>query len=369
MPQSVAKGTSGGDNSGRFPLEGIQQAYWVGETAALELSIPARYAIDVDVPIELTGSLTPALNRVIRRHEMLRAIVLPSGDQKIFHEVPRYEIEIQDLRGQPDDQRERATERLRAEMEAQALLPEVWPQFVIRATLHDTGLRLHMRFALWMMDGWSFHILLREMLTLAADPAFELPRLEMSFADYVAEQSQMRQGPRWREAWNYWRPRLADFAGPPALPLTSRLGERQTPRFKHLARSLPAADWARVVDLCTARRLTPNLLACAVYSEVLSRFTDSRHFAITVLYSGRFQYLPRSATTFGNFGTTILLAVDASRDKTFLERVRSLQRQFWRDSEHIAVSGLDVSRAIQQRAGSGPARRHPGDLHRRNGAS
>ncbi|MGO4838806.1 hypothetical protein AB4144_41820, partial [Rhizobiaceae sp. 2RAB30] len=87
---------------------------------------------------------------------------------------------------------------------------------------------------------------------------------------------------------------------------------------------------------------------------MLSRYASSQHFAITVLHSGRFQHLPRSANVFGNFGTTLLLEIDASRERSFLERTRSMQRQFWRDSDRIEVNGLDVTRVMQQRAGSGP---------------
>ncbi|MBN9549741.1 MAG: amino acid adenylation domain-containing protein [Alphaproteobacteria bacterium] len=342
------------DGNRSFLLEGIQQAYWVGQSGAIELSTPARYYVEADIPWTLGDGLEPALRRLIERHDMLRAVIHPSGTQEILRDVAPYEIVIEDLRTLPEAERAWRLDTLRTEMNEAEIPSARWPQFDIRATRSDDGLRLHMRFALWMMDGWSFRILLRELLALSADPAAALPPIEMSFADYVEAQNAARQGPRRQRAWNYWQPRLADFPGPPALPLTRRLGDGQRPCFRHVSRAFAAADWKKITDICARSRVTPSLLGCAAYADVLSRYAGSQHFAVTVLHSGRFQHLPRSANAFGNFGTTILLEVDASRERSFLDRTKAMQRQFWRDCERIEVSGLDVTRALQQRAGSGP---------------
>ncbi|TPK79088.1 amino acid adenylation domain-containing protein [Mesorhizobium sp. B2-4-13] len=337
-----------------FLLEGIQQAYWVGQSGAIELSTPARYYVEADIPAVLGDGLTRALARLVERHDMLRAVIHPSGTQEILRDVGPYEIVIEDLRTLPDAERAWRLDTLRGEMSEAEIPSDTWPQFDIRATRSDDGLRLHMRFALWMMDGWSFRILLQELLALSADPAARLPPIEMSFADYVEAQNAARQGPRRQKAWDYWQPRLADFPGPPALPLTRWPGDGQRPRFRHVSRTFTATEWKKIVDICAKSRVTPSLLGCAVYADVLARYAGSQHFAITVLHSGRFQHLPRSANVFGNFGTTILLEVDASRERSFLDRTKAMQRQFWRDCERIEVSGLDVTRAMQQRAGSGP---------------
>jgi len=41
-----------------------------------------------------------ALQRLIERHDMLRAILLPDGQQQILEQVPPFEMKIVDLRGQ-----------------------------------------------------------------------------------------------------------------------------------------------------------------------------------------------------------------------------------------------------------------------------
>ena len=50
----------------------------------------------VDVDLE---RLNLAWQRLIDRHDMLRAIVLPEGQQQVLERVPPYQIEVLDLRG------------------------------------------------------------------------------------------------------------------------------------------------------------------------------------------------------------------------------------------------------------------------------
>ncbi|AQZ53662.1 non-ribosomal peptide synthetase [Martelella mediterranea] len=337
----------------QFLLEGIQQAYWVGQSGSLELSVPARYCGEADLPGDDPQTLETALNALIRRHEMLRAVICDNGEQRILASVPFYRPECIDLRGLGAQQAEARRSELRAAMQARDLPPDRWPQFDIRATRDDAGLRLHISFALWMMDGWSFHILLQELTALIREPETDLPEIALRFPAYVEDQRERRAGARRERAWSYWHQRLQTFPGPPALPLSPRLQPGARPTFRHIARTLPKAKWQKLMRICAARRLTPSLLACAAYSEVLARASGSEDFAITLLHSGRFQYLPDAERTIGNFGTTILLEVDRSADTGFGGRARALQSQFLRDVEHMEVSGLDITRALQQRSGAG----------------
>ncbi len=336
-----------------FLLEGIQQAYWVGQSGALELGIPARYYVEVDLACHDHHAVERALNALIERHKMLRAIISENGEQHILQNVPTYRLDCTNLENCSPAETEARLRKLRETMKMQELASDSWPQFDIRATKQENGLRLHLSIALWMMDGWSFHILIQELAALTADPSASLPPLEMRFSDYLKDRHGEEAVSRRQEAWSYWRARLDTFPGPPSLPLSPRLEQGQRPSFRHLVHKLPPHLWDRIARIATSRRITPSLLACAAYTEVLSRFSGSRHFAITLLYSGRFQHLPQADRVFGNFGTTILLEVDAAADKSFMERARALQMQFWRDSEHIEVSGIDVTRALQQRSGSG----------------
>ncbi|MGO4832935.1 hypothetical protein AB4144_11670, partial [Rhizobiaceae sp. 2RAB30] len=148
MRNDVVRDQAVGESARPFLLEGIQQAYWVGQSGAIELSTPARYYVEADIPGDLGDGLTPALQRLVERHDMLRAVILPSGHQKILEKVDAYEIVIEDLRYHPEAERAWRLDTLRSEMNETDIPSDAWPQFDIRATRNNDGLRLHMRFAL-----------------------------------------------------------------------------------------------------------------------------------------------------------------------------------------------------------------------------
>src|SRR5439155_26499245 len=83
-----------------FPLTDIQQAYLAGRGEGLALGGVATHAYvelesgDLDLP-----PLELGRRRLVERHGMLRAVVLPDGRQRVLAEVPPYRIETLDLRG------------------------------------------------------------------------------------------------------------------------------------------------------------------------------------------------------------------------------------------------------------------------------
>ena len=73
-----------------FPLTDLQNAYWIGRSAAFELGRVAAHAY---FEFERTdaldiGRLTETWQRLIARHGTLRAIVRADGQQQILECVP-----------------------------------------------------------------------------------------------------------------------------------------------------------------------------------------------------------------------------------------------------------------------------------------
>lgn len=68
-----------------FPLNDIQQAYWLGRSQAFELGNVATHGyLEIEcVNLDLQR-FNSAWQRLIERHQMLRAIVRPDGQQQIM---------------------------------------------------------------------------------------------------------------------------------------------------------------------------------------------------------------------------------------------------------------------------------------------
>ncbi len=164
-----------------FPLTEIQQAYWVGRRETFELGNMASQAY---WEFESYGFELERLNltwqKLIERHDMLRAVVLSDGQQQILKQVPPYQISVLDLRGKDTETITMELETIRQQMSFQELLTDKWPLFEVKATCFDNQrFRLHIKFDLLIVDGWSLQILMREFSILYENPIATLTPLEL----------------------------------------------------------------------------------------------------------------------------------------------------------------------------------------------
>jgi pyochelin synthetase len=111
-----------------FPLTDMQYAFWVGRSGILELGNVANhgyYEIEgKDLDLE---RLNWALQQLIDRHDMLRAIVLPDGQQQIQQSVPPYQMPIVDLRKREADVIREKLQEIRDRLSHQIIPADRWP--------------------------------------------------------------------------------------------------------------------------------------------------------------------------------------------------------------------------------------------------
>src|SRR5262245_44629249 len=118
-----------------FPLTGVQQAYWLGRSNAFELgNISTQFYLEIPVADLDVARLEAAWNRLIERHEMLRAVFLPDATQQILPTVPHYRLVCDDLRDLSDERRERVLAQTRERIARQMFTPTDWPLFELRAS-------------------------------------------------------------------------------------------------------------------------------------------------------------------------------------------------------------------------------------------
>lgn len=159
-----------------FPLNDMQYAFWVGRNGTLELGDVANhgyYEIEgQDLDLE---RLNWALQQLIERHDMLRATILPDGQQQIQQTVPPYQMKIVDLKGQEADVIGDKLEEIRSRLSHQVVSTDRWPLFEFCATRLDRGrVRLHISYDLQIFDAWSLFRLFDEWFQLYQNPQVEL---------------------------------------------------------------------------------------------------------------------------------------------------------------------------------------------------
>lgn len=339
------------DPAGRFepfPLTDIQHAYWMGRDSAYELgNVSAHFYYEIENAGLDVDRLEQAWQRVVARHDMLRAVVLPDGRQQVLAAAPPYAFAREDLREHaPEAIRERLAKR-RETMANQQLDPGTWPLFDIRVSLLPEGrVRLHIDIDNLIADAWSLFTFLKEWAAFANDPDFISPPPALGFRDYVMAHKALRHTPAYERDRAYWLDRLADLPPAPELPLARAPSSIARPRFARASRRLPADPWKRLSARAAAAGLTPSAVLITAYAEVLAAWSASPRFTINITLFNRFPLHPDVDAVVGDFTSLNLLEVDRSQDATLPEKARRDQAQLWRDMDHRLFGGVSVMREI-----------------------
>nr|CUI25727.1 Polyketide synthase/Nonribosomal peptide synthase [Streptomyces sp. MG11] len=344
-----------------FPLTQLQEAYLAGRAGDFELGNVSTYLY---VEVDLTGfdvtAAEQALDRLVQRHPMLRAVFDPeAGTQRVLGTVPRVSIPVEDLTRLTDEERGQRLTEIHDELKAHDFDVTSWPLFLVRATrLTAAVTRLHFGLDVLISDGGSTALLFKEWAELYRDPDTEPAEPAARYEEYVRKMRAHAASPDAEPSRSYWRERLATLPAAPELPLACRLSDVPVPVFSNRYLRVDAPEWEQFKRNAAAAGLTPSCAVLAAYCHVLAAWSKTPDFTVNCLVSHRGS-VPGLDTTgvVGNFSATSLLEVHVDQASPFRDSARRIQRQLLLDMEHTAYTGLDVLRDLGRRdAGAGRAR-------------
>ncbi len=337
-----------------FPLTDIQQAYWIGRSVGAEMggnvALHGYFELDsADLDLE---RLSVAWRQVIERHDMLRAIVMPDGRQRILERVPSYELDVKDAREWDPGQKQEHLEEVRERLSHKIFPLDQWPQFEILATrLDEHAVRLHVSFDATNVDFGSFLIIFRDWVQLYQDSGRVLPPLDLCYRDYVLAIEALRGSPDYQRSLDYWRERATSLPTAPELPLAKSPSSVLEPRFATRIARLSPDDWRRLKVNASQAGLTPSGAILAAYAEVLAAWSKSQQFTVNVTLFNRLPLHPQVNEIAGDFTSMILLGVDNCVGTSFESRARHIQKQLWEGFENRYVSGVQVLRELARLQG------------------
>ncbi|NEP58316.1 MAG: amino acid adenylation domain-containing protein [Symploca sp. SIO2G7] len=336
-----------------FPLTDIQQAYWLGRSGAFELSnISTHFYVEIETVDIKVAQFERAWRQLIDRHDMLRVIVRPDGQQQILEQVPLYEVKVLDLREKSPEIAASQLAEVRDHMSHQVLPADQWPLFEIRASqLNHQKVRFHISIDALMVDAWSSQVISRELDELIKNPEISLPPLELSFRDYVLAEISFRNSEVYSSSLEYWQNRLATLPPSPKLALKENLAVVKDPRFVRRTGKLKPDIWALLRNRATQMGVTPSGILLAAFAEILAVWSKSSKFTINLTLYNPLPLHPEVNQIVGDFTSVILLEVDDSGQDSFEARVRYIQKQLWKDFDYRYVSGVKVLRELARTRG------------------
>lgn len=327
-----------------FPATEIQRAYWLGRSDQFALGGVGSHwywefdGVDVDLP-----RLEDALNVLIERHDMLRAVFDTDGQQRVLSAVERFRVPVTvtDDPGELDRMRDRLSTRIAD--------PATWPLLHVEAVTIGASTRLAFSFDYLVLDALSIVVLLRELAVRYRDPAAPLRPLGLTFRDYVLQATPPAD--EVARAREYWLARLDDLPPAPRLPLAADPAGMVAPRFTRLEARLSPQEWQQLRELSRQHGVTPSAAVATAYAAVLSRWSDRADLTLNLTVFDRRDVHPDIDTIVGDFTSLVLVPFQPRPGAGFAEHALDLQQRMWEAMEHRAASALWVLRELARRTG------------------
>ncbi|VVN79941.1 D-alanine--poly(phosphoribitol) ligase subunit 1 [Pseudomonas fluorescens] len=335
-----------------FPLTDVQNAYLLGRQSSFGYGNVACHGyLELSWPSLDPQQVELAWNRLIARHDMLRAVIASEGSQRVLADVAHYSLTIADLRGATRAQHQHTVQQIRQAMEQKLYPTEVWPLFELRLSRSDNGDTLHFSMDSLIADWASAQLLFNELELLLQNPQAALPALDITFRDYLLAERSLLEGSRHQRDRDYWLTRIDALPAAPQLPTPLSGEDTREPRFQRHSARLEPRPWAALKSAASERSLTPSIVVLAAYAATLQRWSQQPAFSLNLTLLNRLPLHPQVDRLVGDFTSVSLLQVNDPEGLDFTAQARQLGNQLFTDLEHRLFSGIQVMREIGRRRG------------------
>jgi amino acid adenylation domain-containing protein len=329
-----------------FPTTDVQRAYLFGRSADFTLGgIGCYFYREYDVEELDIARLENAINHLIGRHEMLRAVFDEQGRQRILPKTQRYTLRVTEAGADP----EIAYTQLRAEVSHRVFDPGVWPLFAIEVVRDRSRARVGIGIDNLILDALSILIFYRELDALYQNPGLVLAPISVSFRDYVLAANPDPQV-EWA-AWDYWNGQLEELPPGPQLPLAVDPANLRTPHFTRRERQLDKVQWQRLQARARNYGITPSSVLLNAYAQVLGRWSARADLTLNVTLFDRKDLHPDINRVLGDFTSLVLVASQPQTGEAWLEGARRIQAKLWDALDHREVSVVRVLRELARSSG------------------
>lgn len=342
------------ENNNVFPLTNVQTAYVMGRNSIFELGgrsthIYYEFVNELDI-----NKFNIAFNKFIKVQPMLRAVIEPTGYQKILDKVPEYHIEQFDLTNSSKVEKQKFILKKREEMSHHIFKIDKWPLFNIEmAQIESNKVYMFCDFDLLIADATSLIILIDEVMNYYDTDAEPVP-LEASFRDYVYKLLDVKNSRRYQVDKNFWKKRLMQY--PPAPNLISGFNKKMSlPKFKRLQTVISSDIWSKIKRIAEEKMISPTIVLCTAYSMILGYWSNQKSFTINCPVSGKSKADKKMSRVMGDFTKELLLPINRSNIETgnFWENATAVRDVFMMAYKHSAFDGMDIIKQLEKKYRSG----------------
>ncbi|GLC83292.1 amino acid adenylation domain-containing protein [Lacrimispora brassicae] len=333
----------------QFDLTDVQYAYWVGRKKGQVLGDTGCHAY-----IEIAGQdidekqLRQAWKQLIRHHAALRTRFTEDGKQEVLTVSPYEKITVCDMGSRTLEEVDRGLKELRQTLSHRKLSVETGENAGLTLTLLPEGkARIHFDVDLLAADVQSFQIILRDMARLYRGESLAVNQ-EWNFGAYL-EAVQQQTAEAQKKAEEFWQEKIPTLPLGPELPLKKEPETIEKTVFVPHKAGFTPEQWEIIRKKAAQRQITPAMVFLTIYCEVLERWSEKSRFLVNLPLFNRHTEFEGIEDVVADFSNILLLDVDCSDTRTFVERARQLQQRFHNDIKYSAYSGVQVTRELAQR--------------------
>ncbi|WP_296620325.1 amino acid adenylation domain-containing protein [Marivirga sp.] len=305
----------------------------------------ANMGYNESMSIKLHGDLEilhlkTAFHTVIQRHEGMRAIFTPDGDQMIIFSSFHLPMRFRDISQLSEIKKN-------AFLKKQSLDTGVYEFDLVKGPLYvmelikvkDSEHLLTFTGHHLIFDGWSSGLLLEEISKvysqLKKGESIQLPQ-EDKLSDFVLEHYRMTHSPEIKETKKFWKNELSDPVPYFNLPIDFERPPIRNLKAKRLEVALPKSLLAKAKRFAVEKKISTNLLLLSVFEVLLGEWTGKKDIIVGIPLAG--QAILNKVNLIGHCVNLLPLRSRIDGNLTFEEYLQKRKLKFNESLDHSLIS-------------------------------
>lgn len=334
-----------------FDLTDVQYAYWIGRKESQYLGgVGCHGYVEVRCKALDPKRLQEAWNVVQYSHPMLRACYTDDGKQYVMERPYTHELTIEDISFLSETKQHERLLQKREELSHRLLKIDEGQVAQLQLTkCGDDDYMLHFDIDLLICDVLSFKIILRDVARYYQTGQKPAVSADWNFSQYLHDEKEKTQKER-THAEQFWLQKILELPDGPHLPLRAGVEGIKYPRFCRRSSHFDGNAWERIQAEGTVNQLTPAMVLLTAYARSIARFSENKKFLLNLPIFNR-NSEPGITEVVADFTNIVLVEVDFTESRSFLEDAKSIQLQFLENASNTACSGIWVMRELQKQQG------------------
>lgn len=335
-----------------FPLSDIQESFLTGRKLRFGGDwVGCHIYFEIQTDKLDIYRLNKAWQKLTERHDMLRAVIMQEGRQKILEKTPAYRFKTNDLRWKNTTEIQEHFINIRNKMSHKVYRSDEWPLFEIRVSvLPDNSYIIHFSIDELIIDASGIYQLLSEWKMFYEDMAIQLPELKVSFRDYLLRLKQMENTVSFNKDLEYWLGKLKNMPDGPRLTADTdavRADNNDSYYRVRLEGVLEEVQWRKLKKKAEDLKVSPTPLLLSIFAAFLGIWNGQKSFSLILTFFNRLPLHPQINQMIGPFISTNIFVVKDIDKGSFEDFAVRNQELLWEDLDHSSVSGIRALRELK----------------------